>query len=83
MKTLVLAGRLIDGTGAPARAGAGIVLEDGRIVLVGSEAEAGRACPDPDEEVDARASGHEGRPGRRGRRTDRALRRSGGSAGLE
>src|SRR5687767_8033197 len=54
MKTLVRAGRLIDGTGAPARDGVAIVVEDARIAYLGSEAEARRACPDSDEEVDAR-----------------------------
>jgi len=54
MKTLVLAGRLIDGTGAPARDGAALVCEDERIAFVGSEREARAACPRPDEKLDAR-----------------------------
>ncbi|HEY3079837.1 MAG TPA: amidohydrolase family protein [Chloroflexota bacterium] len=54
MKTLVLAGRLIDGTGAPARDGAGVVFEDEAIAYVGSERGARTACPRPDEEIDAR-----------------------------
>ena len=49
MKTLVRAGRLIDGTGAPAREGAGILVDDGRIAWVGAEA-GWPAGLDPDEE---------------------------------
>src|SRR5262245_33761257 len=54
MKTLVRAGRLIDGTGAPARDDVAIVVDRETIAYVGPEADARRSCPDTDQEVDAR-----------------------------
>jgi imidazolonepropionase-like amidohydrolase len=53
MTTLIRAGRLIDGTGAPAREGAAVVVKGDCIAFVGLEAEARQAFPDA-EEVDAR-----------------------------
>src|SRR5262245_55096916 len=52
MRTLVRAGRLIDGTGASARDDVVVAIEDGRIAAVGPAAEVGRGGAD--EEIDAR-----------------------------
>lgn len=54
MAVLVLAGRLIDGTGAAPIDDAAVVIEDERVVFVGPERKARAVCPGPDEEIDAR-----------------------------
>src|SRR5438309_1477922 len=54
MRTMVRAGRVIDGTGASPIDDAAVVIGDERIVFVGSETEAHKRHPSVDEEIDAR-----------------------------